>query len=161
MTVTSSMQGKDYGDAIERSIEQALVKAGIRVSGTAISLAPVATGRLKGSITYQTKRTGSRVSGGAQPNDGVSKPQDDDVCYVGTNVNYAQAIEYGSKPHFIGSPVKMRKIGWRYIGMHPGYTGQPFLRPAVDIERGNITKDMALAIQAKMKEENRKRLLRG
>ena len=139
MTVTSSMKGKDYGDAIERSIEQALVKAGIRVSGTAISITPVETGRLKGSITYQTKRTGSRVSGSAQPGDGVSKPQDDNVCHVGTNVEYAIYQEYGTSRQ----------------------TGQPFLRPAVDIERTNATKDMALAIQAEMKEENRKRLLRG
>ncbi len=50
------------------------------------------------------------------------------------DVDYALAVELGTPPHWIGSPVMIRGVGWRYIGMHPGTSPRPALRPAADQE---------------------------
>jgi hypothetical protein len=34
---------------------------------------------------------------------------------------------FGTKPHWIGSPVFIVNVGWRYIGMHPGTEPNPFI----------------------------------
>ena len=48
------------------------------------------------------------------------------------DVNYAIYIELGTPPHWIGSPVKIKGVGWRYIGMHPGTSPIPYLRISAD-----------------------------
>ncbi len=136
--VSNSMKGKDYPRAIDNAVEKMLVEAGIMIAGDAISRVPVATGRLRGSITYATNRTGSRVKGQAKTNDGVSKPMADDTVHIGSNVEYAADVEYGTNPHKIDGPVKIRKVGWRYIKNHPGTKKQPYLRPAFDHNRDKI-----------------------
>lgn len=61
---------------------------------------------------------------------------------IGTTVDYALYVEFGTKPHIIEShgpyPLRNRKTG-QVFGRrvrHPGTTAQPFLRPALDSIRG-------------------------
>jgi len=116
VTMTNSMDGKNYPKAIDNAVERMLVEAGIMVEGDAVMLAPVDTGRVKGSITYATNRKRTRVRGVAKPGDEVSTPMEDDTVYIGTNVEYAQHLEYGTK-HM---------------------AAQPFLRPAFDGRKSDI-----------------------
>jgi hypothetical protein len=58
---------------------------------------------------------------------------------VGTNVEYAGAIEFGSRAHDINSPVLIKGVGWRYIKKHPGFAGDSFLYWAAK----NVNKDIA------------------
>ena len=97
-------------DPIQRAAKRALSKIGVIVSGYAISLCPVQTGRLRGSITYAMTSKQSAVRSPATAKDKIRKPSRYDELYLGTNVEYAQHIEYGTR--------------------HAG--AQPFLRPAID-----------------------------
>jgi phage gpG-like protein len=57
-------------------------------------------GRLKGSITYAVKDgAGSRPRSPARSGDGVSAPTDDMTVHIGTNVEYAAYVEYGTRFH--------------------------------------------------------------
>jgi len=74
-----------------------LPSAGVIVTGAAKRNAPVDQGILRGSINYQVNK---------------------DNTTVGTNINYATHVEYGTK--------KM--------------TAQPYLRPALDKNRKKLVK---------------------
>jgi len=120
--VHNSMSGKDYGSALERATVAALIQAGIIVEAQAVAIqnAHVDTGRLKGSITYKVMKEGDRARSPATGSDEVSSPTDQWTVHVGSNVEYAQHIEYGT-----------RRI--------PG--GFPFLRPALQMKKGAILRD--------------------
>jgi HK97 gp10 family phage protein len=79
------------------AVAKALTKAAIQVQRRSRQIAPVDTGRLRSSISYAVERD----AGGL-------------VAKVGTNVEYARHLEYGT--------VKMRP--------------RPFLRPALSSLKG-------------------------
>jgi HK97 gp10 family phage protein len=85
----------NYPAAFRRITDQFLPEAGFLVEGQAKANAPVRTGRLKNSIN-------SRVSG--------------DVAIVGTNVEYATHVEYGTKRS----------------------KAKPYMRPALDDNRKKL-----------------------
>lgn len=105
-----------------------LVRRGLNVESRAKQLCPVDTGRLRSSITTEVA-----ISGGGIP-----------VVRVGTNVDYAEAVHEGTRPHVIvprnasvlrfpsrgGAIVFTRRVN------HPGTRGVPFLRNALDAARG-------------------------
>ena len=136
--VTNSMDGKNYPKAIDNAVERMLVEAGAMIEGDAKLLAPIDLGRLAGSITYATRKEKSAVDSPATHGDGVSTPMAPDTVYIGTNVEYAAHVEYGTRAHKINGPVKIRGVGWRYIKQHPGTKAQPFLRPAFDNNKSAI-----------------------
>ena len=109
-------------DAVLNATKTALMAAAVDVHGQAVELAPVKHGNLKGSLSWTVggKVGGLNSPGGKQPtgtpkrataDQGVTKTDDDETAYVGTNVEYAVYMEYGTS-----------KI--------PG--GRPFLRRALD-----------------------------
>jgi HK97 gp10 family phage protein len=116
-----------YGGQVIASVEKAkkvaLTAACKIVQSDAKPLAAIDTGALRGSITYKVSA-----------NDGK----------VGTNVEYAPHIEFGTKAHTIS--VKSAKVlsdGKSIFGKtvkHPGTSAQPFLRPALDRNRQKINK---------------------
>tara|TARA_R100000152_G_C6763573_1_gene188022 strand:+ start:998 stop:1462 length:465 start_codon:yes stop_codon:yes gene_type:complete len=62
---------------------------------------------------------------------------------IGTNVEYAPNVEYGTSPHMINSPVLIKtkddaKGKWRYIKEHPGSRAKPYMRPAFDEVTGKL-----------------------
>jgi phage gpG-like protein len=80
----------------------------------------VKTGDLRRKITSETQHTSTS-----------SKAK------VGTNVEYAQALEEGSKPHAINySKPQHLNIEGRWVTVkkinHPGTKAQPFLKPSID-----------------------------
>ncbi len=108
---------------VDKATAVAMVTIGLGLQRAAKLLAPVKTGRLKASITYATKTDRSLVEAEASPGDAVSTPRRKYRVYVGTNVEYAPHVEYGTN--------QMRKLSF-------GTQAQPFLRPALDDNRKNI-----------------------
>ncbi|MBL1107354.1 HK97 gp10 family phage protein [Streptomyces sp. 5-8] len=102
-------------DDVARAVE----RTRIDVQNEARRRAPVDTGRLRSSIV-------SRAEGGGRS-----------LGYViGTNVNYAAAVEYGTAPHVI-KPKYKQALYWPGAAHpvakvnHPGTAARPFLRPAI------------------------------
>ena len=111
----------DPEELLRFTVAEFLPTAGVFVTGEAQLRAPVDYGQLRASIHY---RVGS------------------DHVAIGTAVEYAPDVEYGTKPHVIR--VKTAKVltnGKDFFGkevQHPGTRAQPFLRPAIDENRGRI-----------------------
>jgi hypothetical protein len=102
-------------------VKRAVDRTRIDVQNEARRRAPVDTGRLRSSIV-------SRVEGGGR-----------NLGYVvGSNVNYAAAVEYGTAPHVI-KPKYKQALYWPGAAHpvaqvnHPGTRAQPFLRPAIEL----------------------------
>ena len=93
---------------LPHSIEQALGQIGREVEEEAKQRAPVRTGALRGSIKHRLSPTKVEVY---------------------TDLFYAWFVEHGTRPHWIGSPVLIPGVGWRFIGLHPGTRPQPFFEP--------------------------------
>lgn len=74
ITITDSSE--DVKEKIAIARERALEKIGFAAEGYAKKLCPVDTGRLRNSITHDV---------------------DDRNVFVGTNVEYAPSVEYGTK----------------------------------------------------------------
>ncbi|NUR66134.1 MAG: HK97 gp10 family phage protein [Streptomyces sp.] len=102
-------------------VARAVDRTRIDVQNEARRRAPVDTGRLRSSIV-------SRVEGGGRSLGYV----------VGSNVNYAAAVEYGTAPHVI-KPKYKQALYWPGAAHpvaqvnHPGTAAQPFLRPAIEL----------------------------
>jgi len=77
---------------VERQRDIALVEAAIAVQGNCIVRCPVDTGRLLGSIGYIT---GSGARGGGEET--VQGEPKSGEAVIGTNVEYAAHVEYGTK----------------------------------------------------------------
>lgn len=98
------------------AISRALISIGLKAEGFAIKQCPVDTGRLKNSITFATSKINSErqydYSDDQKPPKNYSyqigNVSSDNVVYVGTNVEYAQKIEFSDtmnhtvgKAHFL------------------------------------------------------------
>lgn len=93
-------------NALQSQKKRVLKEWGMVAEAYASDYCPVDTGRLRGSITYDT---------------------DDDTMYVGTNVEYAPYIELGHSQE-VGRYVPA--LGKRLVS--PVVPAQPFLRPAIE-----------------------------
>jgi len=116
----------------KEKLKKKLKSIGFQIEREAKKNAPVDTGRLRASITTD-----------------VTMNQGLPMVKVGTNVEYAPYIEFGTQPHVItpdskealqwtdpetGEPVFAKKV------KHPGTEEQPFLLPAVDTVRSRINR---------------------
>lgn len=112
VTVQFDDNSQEVLDALQNAVERGLMVIGERAVGYAQDLCPVDTGHLRGSITYA-------VEG--------------DDCYIGTNVEYAPYIEFGTGIH---AETGGRQTPWAYQdgegNWHTtrGAKPQPFLRPS-------------------------------
>lgn len=105
--LTEKLDQRSWSNVIERNI----LDLSDRVREMASSLAPRRTGELSESLV--TIRLGrARYS-------------------VVSKALHAPFVEFGTRPHYIGSPVLIPGVGWRYVVMHPGTRPRPFLRSAV------------------------------
>ena len=89
---------------MKTQVQKGLIAIGAEAEGYAKADCPVDTGRLRNSITYATSTFHSSNSGEpATASDSAThtKP-DENAVYLGSNVEYASYIEYGSKPHKTG-----------------------------------------------------------
>ena len=121
---------RDYPGIVEKVQEKFLISAGVMVRGQAALLAPKASGNLRGSITWRTKdKDGAFNAGDGKNVTGtmISSPSKDEV-FIGTNVEYAEYMEYGT-----------RNTG-----------AQPYLRPAIDENRRNLIRRLRELVQAEI-----------
>lgn len=88
VTIEVTDNSEIFKDAKDEAIAKALETIGLVAEGYAKRLAPVDTGRLRNSISHA---------------------RDEDSAYIGTNVEYAPYVEFGTKRQ----------------------TAQPYLKPAV------------------------------
>ena len=109
-----------FGDMSE-DVKRAVDRTRIDVQNEARRRAPVDTGRLRSSIVSRAEGSGRSVG-----------------YVVGSNVNYAAAVEYGTAPHVI-KPKYKQALYWPGAAHpvaqvnHPGTKAQPFLRPAIEM----------------------------
>jgi HK97 gp10 family phage protein len=114
-----------FDEAIQqmrRKREETAKEIAIFVEAEAKQRVAVKTGHLRRSITHETEHEDHKST-----------------ARIGTNVEYAQVLEEGSKPHEIkrkdGKPLKLNINGkWVTVGKvnHPGTKAQPYLRPAIE-----------------------------
>ena len=118
--VTFTWNGDDVKRRAELLAGHSSFEIGLVVEGDAKLLTPVDSGRLRASITtasgmgQKTKPSGQ----GSNGSDVISAPTNKFETYVGTPVDYAPYMEYGT--------IKT--------------SAQPFLRPALDLARGKAPK---------------------
>ena len=120
----------------KKVVNKSAFETGLIVEGQAKLLAPVAHGRLAASITTQSL---TQSSGGGE--DVISKPNKIGVVLVGTAVEYAPYVEFGTMAHTITAKGKGLSDGKSFFGKtvkHPGTAAQPFLRPAAGLSVGRI-----------------------
>jgi HK97 gp10 family phage protein len=114
-----------FDDAIEemkRKRQQTMEVIATFVEAEAKLRAPVKTGDLRRRITHTTEHTDSKST-----------------AKIGTNLEYAQAVEEGTNPHKIkrkdGKPLRI-KIDGKWITVdevnHPGSKPHPYLRPSIE-----------------------------
>lgn len=113
--------------------KEATRRTGVRVQNEARRLAPVDTGRLRSSIVHRAEDRGRFYT-----------------VTVGTNVNYADDVEYGTAPHRI-YPRNKKALYWpgaahpvAYVD-HPGTRPQPFLAPAIAMAEEWLREELARA----------------
>lgn len=114
--ITSSFDERKYPEKWEKAMDRALPTIGLFLQGEAMVRVPVKSGRLRGSLTHATSRGQSNARHPAKPTDVVNRPYDKEEVWVGTNVEYAPYVEYGTK--------RMK--------------AQPYLRPALDDNRDRV-----------------------
>jgi hypothetical protein len=114
--VKTEWNGRDVKIRNNRFKENTVFGYGIVLQSHAVSYCPYKDGRLRASITVKTKTkvNPSPKSGPTEPDDFIDTPIQEDEAYVGTNVIYGPAQEFG------------------YKNMPP----QPFMRPAADAAQG-------------------------
>jgi len=106
---------------MSEDVKRAVDRTRIDVQNEARRRAPVDTGRLRSSIVSRAEGSGRSVG-----------------YVVGSNVNYAAAVEYGTAPHVI-KPKYKQALYWPGARHpvaqvnHPGTRAQPFLRPAIEL----------------------------
>lgn len=121
------VRARDYETGLRRALgilstqtKTAIRQTAVDVQNEARRLCPVDTGRLRSSIVHSVK-------------DGRTKYS----VTVGTNVNYAEDVEYGTAKHDI-RPVNKKALWWPgaahpvAVVHHPGTKPHPFMQPALD-----------------------------
>ncbi len=106
MNVTFTDNSREVLEAFERAKKNALTAIGITAEQKAKKVITqenaVDTGRLRNSITWATKdNEGESFSyednNGNRYNDRIGTGADDESVYLGTNVEYAEGVETGSR----------------------------------------------------------------
>lgn len=107
---------KEVIEAMRKQVEKALEMCGLVAEGHAKKNAPVDTGALRNSISHK-----------------VVEEEKEMACYIGTNMEYAPYIEFGTGIHYSGG----RRTSWTYKDskgqwhMTNGQRAKPFLKPAI------------------------------
>lgn len=126
--VSTTINTRQYERGLRRwfgrmsdDVKRAVDRTRIDVQNEARRRAPVDTGRLRSSIVSRAEGSGRSLG-----------------YMVGTNVNYAAAVEYGTSPHVI-KPTAKKALYWPGAAHpvaqvnHPGTAAKPFLRPAIEM----------------------------
>lgn len=148
LKITGLAEAKDglkhQKEILQEIVRAAMAEGALAIEGEAKRRCPVDTGRLRDSIT-----TAASVE-----DDGKI------VARVGTNVEYAAAVEYGTG--VFAENGKGRKTPWvwkgdgkKHGGWHTtsGYAAKPFLRPAYEARKKEAMAIIADSIKEKLKDK--------
>jgi len=110
------MKGSDEAvKAVMRGIKLGVTYSSIAIKRDAVALCPVDTGRLRGSIAREIRKT----EGGFE-------------CVVGTTVEYAPYVEFGTGVRGAESNIVINdEAPVQHSSGIKGQFAQPFLRPAL------------------------------
>ena len=115
VTSKTNWNGADVKIKGRQVVNVSAWELGLIVEGQAKLLCAKKTGRTAASITTQSRTMGTTPNGkGAIGTDIIAKPRIDQEVFVGTPVDYAPYLEFGT--------IRMN--------------AQPFLRPALDLAKG-------------------------
>jgi len=125
---------ESMADEVQEAIDGAVEKTALQVERSAKQKAPVDTGNLRASIQTVPDGLAQRL--------------------VGTNVEYAPDVEFGTQPHVI-TPTDAEVL--RFEGSdgdivyaqsvdHLGTPAQPFLRPAIREHESDLVENIRAAI---------------
>jgi len=135
-------------DDLPPMLEQALAAGAMLVSNDAKHRAPYRTGNLRRSIHvggHERPEVGEDIGGNHHDPDGAE-------VLVGTSVEYAKWVEYGTAAHLI-RPRQKKALWWKDLPhpvrlvSHPGTQAKPFLRPAMDSQRDAVAKAAGEALK--------------
>jgi len=113
---------ESMADEVQDAIDGAVQKTALQVERSAKQRAPVDTGNLRASIQTVPDGLAQRL--------------------VGTNVEYAPHVEFGTQPHAITPTDAEGSDGVD----HPGTPAQPFLRPAIREHESDLVENIHAAI---------------
>jgi len=113
-TVTRKWNGTDVKLKGKRVVNKSAYEIGLVIEGQAKALCAVKTGRLAGSITTQAPDKGTAPGAPATGRDVIAPPLGPFEVFVGTAVEYAPYVEFGTSRS----------------------SAQPFLWPSLDLARG-------------------------
>lgn len=123
-----------YSTQAQSKVKDVVNRSALNIQNGAKRRTPVDTGRLRSSIAIE--------------------PQSElpYVVRVGTNVQYALGVEFGTSPHII-KPKNKKALFWKGANhpvksvKHPGTKAQPFLFPSWEEERPNFLKEIEGALK--------------
>jgi hypothetical protein len=129
MQVVTDLRGRPFLQAVQN--------ATLGVQRDARRLAPVDTGRLRGSITAEVRRDNDTVYG-----------------VVGTVVEYSSHMEYGTKPHFppraaIETWAKRHGMNWFVVARaiaQRGLRGRKYMAGALEKNNDRIVRIIGQAV---------------
>ena len=127
---------REFADGIDDAVDEGTRKTTKQIERTAKQHVPVDSGTLRWSIRFQRLGPGEYV--------------------VGTNVEYAPMVEYGTASHVItpttgeflyfegedGHLIRKRSV------KHPGTPAQPYMRPALRKHRSDLARNIQAEIDA-------------
>ena len=132
MSVNYVSHLRDVVNDIDVALTAGLSAVGAFVEGEAAQIITdnrnIDTGRLRGSITFSIDSNVSGTKSPATASDAVSKESRKDTVVIGTNVQYAEFIEYAIRGK-----------------------GKPFLRPAVDNNRRLIERILKTELNKRLR----------
>ena len=112
----------------QKRIAQVIAEAGLTIQKDAKTNAPVDFGILRASIYFDYR---GRVKDGKTGIGNIPESSRDGLnAIIGSRLEYAALQEEGRGAYLINRSVYIERVGWRFIGMHPGYKAQPYLGPA-------------------------------
>jgi len=155
-SVTTKWDGERVKELGKKVVGKSSFEIGLIVEGHAKLLVNNVTGRLAASITTQSKDDGTLPEAKALASDIIDKPKAEGETLVGTPVDYAPDVEFGTAPHTIRiKDAKVLSNGEVFFGEevhHPGTNANPFLRVALASTQGQSATIVTKIVDGKSKE---------
>lgn len=119
------------------AVDKALNRAGLIVENEAKMLCPIDTGQLRNSITHRLQNNGTERA-----------------CIVGTNVEYAPYVEFGTGIHAVNgdgrqTPWVYRTADGQYYWTE-GQEAQPYLEPALEHKANEVKAEILRIIKGEL-----------
>jgi hypothetical protein len=160
-------RGSGVADRYKRLIPKALAITGEYTAGVVRAVTPVDLGNLRSSITWATYDDKSKpvpVKGAtAKEEETILQPEAFNILKIGTAVEYAGDVEFGTKAHLI-LPKKKPFLAWKdkegvwhYASKvnHPGTRRQSFLRLGILGNKNNIGRVFSMALEGLIRNSSR------